>query len=116
MIIPYNRKLKTRAGDLRNNATPTENTLWYRFLRKHHCRFLRQKPIDNYIADFYCPSQKLVIEIDGSQHYTEDGLEYDKIRDAVLEAYGLTVLRFTNDDIQFRFQEVCQAIDDFLRK
>ena len=110
-MLPYNRKMKPRAQGLRKNATPQENKLWYQFLRKHACPFARQKTIDQYIVDFLCPSKKLVIEIDGSQHYTVDGLEYDQIRTDLLESLGLHVLRFTNAEIDFYFQEVCNAIE-----
>ena len=74
IYLPYNKNLFQKARKLRNNATPEENKLWYQYLAKSPIRFLRQKPIDNYILDFYCPEKKIGIEIDGSQHYTEDGL------------------------------------------
>jgi very-short-patch-repair endonuclease len=67
-MLPYNRKLKPLAQELRRNATPQENKLWYEFLRSHDIPFARQKTIEYYIVDFICPSRKLVIEIDGSQH------------------------------------------------
>ena len=111
-LLPYNRKLKARAQELRREGTPQEDKLWYQFLRKHPCRFTRQKTIGNYIVDFYCHSKKLVIELDGSQHFTDDGMEYDKIRTAFLESLGLHVLRFTNREIERSFQEVCNAIQN----
>jgi len=114
MMLPYNRKLKLRAQELRKSATPQENKLWYEFLRKHPCPFTRQKTIDNYIVDFLCPSKKLVIEIDGSQHFTDDGLEYDRIRTDLLESLGLHVMRFTNIQITTSFHEVCARIQDYI--
>ena len=95
-MLPYNRKFKSRARELRKNATPQENKLWYEFLRKYPYSFTRQKTIDNYIVDFLCHSKKLVIEIDGNQHYTNDGLEYDRIRTDLFESMELYVIRFTN--------------------
>jgi len=107
---PYNRKLKLRAQEMRKNATEQENRLWYMFLRKHPINFTRQKPLGNYIVDFYCPSKKLVIEIDGSQHFTEKKIDYDRLRTAYLESTGLRVLRFTNTEISTSFYSVCRAI------
>ncbi len=72
---------------------------------------MRQKIIDNYILDFYCPSKKIGIEIDGSQHYTEEGMKYDKIRTEVLETYKIRIIRFTNEQIRKNFIEVCEYIE-----
>ncbi|MCL2774697.1 MAG: endonuclease domain-containing protein [Oscillospiraceae bacterium] len=113
-MLPYNRKLKLRAQELRKNATPQENKLWYEFLRKHPCPFTRQKTIDSYIVDFLCPSKKLVIEIDGSQHYTSDGLEYDNIRTDLLESLDLHVMRFTNVEMETSFNKVCETIQNYI--
>ena len=113
-MLPYNRKMKSRAQEMRTNATPQENKLWYEFLRKHPCPFTRQKTIDNYIVDFLCPSKKLVIEIDGSQHYTEDGIEYDRVRTDLLEGMGLHVMRFTNAEINNSFDKVCATIQNYI--
>ena len=110
MSLPYKSKLIPLAKKLRKTATPQEKHLWYDFLRSYPVRFQRQKTISGYIADFYCHAAKLVIEIDGSQHYTEQGIEYDNERSRVLARYGLTVLRFTNNDIDARFREVCGQI------
>jgi very-short-patch-repair endonuclease len=82
--LPYNPKLKDRARELRKNMTKTEKKLWYNFLSKHSLRFLRQRPIDQYIVDFYCPKKKLIIEIDGSTHFTKDGVEYDAERSSIV--------------------------------
>ena len=91
MSLDYNEKNITLARNLRKNATPQENHLWYDFLSKYEIRFQRQKAIDNFIADFYCHKAKLIIEIDGSQHYTEEGRQKDEFRTEILEgkSYGL---------------------------
>ena len=96
--------------------TPHEKHLWYDFLSKYpkEFRFQRQKTIDNYIADFYCHKAKLIIELDGSQHFTEDGREYDKERTDILQAYGLTIIRFTNYEVDKNFGGVCKSIEDFV--
>ena len=114
MMLPYNKQFKLRAQELRRNATPQENKLWYEFLREHPCSFARQKIIDNYIVDFLCISKKLIIEIDGSQHFTDDGLEYDNIRTDLLKSLGLHVMRFTNNQIDTSFDEVCTEIQDYI--
>lgn len=116
MPLPYNKKLILRAIELRKDATPQENKLWYCFLRKYPVRFKRQKPIDHFIADFYCDTAKLIIELDGFQHYTEEGLQYDEIRSKTLERYGLCVLRFTNLDVDIHFDAVCTRIDDAVKQ
>ena len=113
-MLLYNKKLKLRAQELRKDGTPQEDKLWYQFLRKHSCPFARQKPIDNYIVDFLCHSKKLVIEIDGSQHFTADGLEYDRIRSDLLESLGLHVMRFTNIQIGTSFNAVCTEIQKYI--
>ncbi len=109
--IPYNPKLKNRARELRKNMTEAEKKIWYAFLRGFKHRFLRQKPIDNYIVDFYCTGLKLVIEIDGDTHSTKEEIEYDKYRTQILEGYGLKVIRFTNYQIFNNFDEVCNEIE-----
>ena len=114
--IPYNKKLKNNARKLRNNATNEENKLWYQYLTKHSKRFLRQKIIDSYIVDFYCPEKKLAIEIDGSQHYTKEGIEYDNVRSNVLKSYNIKVIRITNYEINKKFREVCEYIDYIVNK
>ncbi len=115
--LDRNRKLEVRAKELRKNATKEENHLWYDFLKKQTVRFYRQYIIDNYIVDFFCPKAKLIIEIDGSQHYeTDEALEYDKRRTHKLEAYGFMVLRFTNREINLYFQNVCDNIYQIVDK
>ena len=111
MRLPYNKNLIPFAKSLRKNATPQENHLWYDFLHSYRPRFQRQKAIDSYIADFYCEKARLIIELDGSQHFTPEGMTYDEARTCVLNAYGLTVLRFTNHQIDSEFRAVCTKID-----
>ena len=79
--------------------TKEERHLWYDFLRTYPVKFYKQRRIGNYIADFYCKEAGLIIELDGGQHYDEAGMKSDQERTAVLESYGLTVIRFTNLDI-----------------
>jgi len=105
-----NHNLKQRARDLRKNATRQEQHLWYDFLRSHPAKFRRQQQIGPYIADFFCPSARLIIELDGSGHYEPDGLEYDRWRDAYIVAQGIRVLRFTNLQIDREFAAVCDMI------
>lgn len=109
-IVPYQNRLKKPAAELHKNMTPWERNLWYEFLREQKPRFLRQKPIGSYIVDFYCPTLKLAIELDDGQHYEPAGIESDARRTARLEEQGLTVLRFSNLDINQNFQGVCQMI------
>ncbi len=110
--LPYNPKLVERAKDLRRNMTPAEKKLWYSYLRYFKFRVLRQKPINNFIVDFYCAKLKLVIEIDGDSHFTNDGKDYDQERTQILEGYGLRVMRFTNDEVLKDFAGVCQRIEE----
>ena len=106
-----NPKLKSNAQTLRKNMTKEENLLWYQFLRRYPCQFRRQYVIGNYIADFYCHRAKLVVELDGSQHYDPAEMEKDAQRTRYLESLGLKVLRFTNLDVLHRFRGVCETID-----
>ena len=112
MSLDYNKKNIPLARNLRKNATPQENHLWYGFLSKQKVRFQRQKAIDNFIADFYCHKAKLIIEIDGSQHYTEQGIKKDTFRTEKLENYDLTVVRFTNAQIDNQFESVCEYLEN----
>ena len=111
--LPYNPRLVDRAKELRRNMTPAEKKLWYGFLRRFRYRVRPQRPIDNYIVDFYCATLKLVIEIDGEQHCTEEGKTYDEERDGILESYGLRLLRLTNNEVMEDFNAVCRRIDQF---
>ena len=111
MSLNYNKNNISLAKHLRKNPTPQEAHLWYDFLSTYKIRFQRQKAIDNFIADFYCHKAKLIVEIDGSQHFTEAGSQKDEFRTNVLERYGLTVIRFTNRQIDTNFNGVCEYID-----
>ena len=116
MEITKNDKLLPLAKKLRREMTQHERKLWYLFLRSYPVKVYRQRIIECYIVDFYCASAKLVIEIDGSQHYEDNGLHSDQIRDDRLKELGLTVLRFSNRDIDRRFFAVCEMIDNTIKK
>lgn len=111
MSLSYNGKNIPLAKELRKNATKEENHLWYDFLSKYEVRFQRQKAIDKFIADFYCHKAKLIIEIDGSQHFTDEGIKKDEFRTEVLKGYDLKVIRFTNLQVANNFRGVCDYID-----
>lgn len=106
----YNSKLAANAKLLRKNMTKEERHLWYDFLKEFPVMVHRQKVIGNYIVDFYIAEAKLVIELDGSQHYGIEGKQMDEIRDSYLNSLGLSVLRYSNADINQRFQSVCEDI------
>ena len=116
MSLEYNKTLIPFAKSLRRNATPQENHLWYDFLRNYTPRFQRQKTIGQFIVDFYCHEARLAIELDGSQHFTPEGHTYDEARTAAIETVGVTVLRFTNREIDSQFEAVCTAIDAAVRE
>lgn len=107
----YNSEHTDRARELRKNMTPQEKRLWYDFLRTYPVKFYRQRAIGNYIVDFYCSKARLVVELDGSQHYDPDNERYDAERTKQLEACGLRVLRFSNYDMARYFEGVCGTID-----
>ena len=107
----HNPRLVPYAKQLRKNMTKEERHLWYDFLRTYSVPFVRQKVFINYIVDFYCAKAKLVIEIDGSQHYDEEAKQKDICRDEFLNSYGLTVLRIPNKEINHNFAGVCEHID-----
>ena len=109
-IIPKNNAMLPRARELRRNLTPQERKLWYLFLRTYPVKIYKQRIIGPFIADFYCASAKLVIEVDGMQHYSEQGEAYDDERSAYLEGLGLMVLRFTNWQVDNDFTAVCNEI------
>jgi very-short-patch-repair endonuclease len=113
-IIPYNHKLKQLARNLRNNSTLAEVLLW-RQLKGKQVRgydFHRQKPIDKYIVDFYCPDLLLAIEIDGSSH--DEKIEQDVNRQQKLESLGVRFLRFTDREVKTNLQGVVMAIEDWI--
>jgi very-short-patch-repair endonuclease len=111
MAVMKNNGMLDRAKELRREMTPEERKLWYCFLRDYPIKIYKQRIIESFIVDFYCASAKLVIEIDGSQHYTEQGLAYDSERSAIFSNYGLLVLRFSNKEISLNFSGVCEQID-----
>ena len=115
MSLDYNKKNIVLAQNLRHNATPQENHLWYDFLSHYAPRFQRQKAIGDFIADFYCHKAKLIIEIDGSQHYTKEGKQKDEFRTEILEGYDLKVIRFTNRQVETNFRGVCVYIDSVVK-
>ena len=108
---PINHTMKARSQKLRTNMTKMEAKLWYQFLRKYRPHYYRQFVIESFITDFYCPKARLVIELDGSQHYSDLGLKYDKWRTSKLNAKDICVLRFNNFDIVKQFSDVCNYID-----
>ncbi len=107
----HNRQLVPLAKGLRKEMTKEERHLWYGFLRSYPVRFSRQKVLGHYIVDFYSAAAKLVIELDGSQHYEGSNIENDALRTAFLAQYGLTVIRIPNNEVNHNFQSVCQYID-----
>ncbi len=109
-----NPKLTGISKTLRKNMTKEEKHLWYDFLKNLPQTVNRQKVIGKYIVDFYCAEVKLVIELDGSQHYTDKGIKEDQERDAYLNSLGLTVLRYSNYDVNKFFDNVCEGIEEFI--
>ena len=112
MSIAHNKKLIKNAQTLRKNMTDEEKHLWYDFLKKLPFTVNRQKNIGNYIVDFYIHSKGIVIELDGSQHLSEEHEISDKKRDAELNKLGLRVIRYTNDDIKKHFYEACTELSE----
>ncbi len=111
MSIPKDNSQLENARRLRRDMTPHERKLWYLFLRKYPVKIYKQRIIGKFIVDFYCACAKLVIELDGSQHYEAQGIAYDTERSAYLEALGLKVLRFSNRDVDRDFRGVCDHIN-----
>ena len=112
----HNRELVPVAKMLRNNMTKEEKHLWYDYLRTYPVRFSRQKVLGKYIADFYSAEARIVIELDGSQHYEKENSEKDAERTAFLESYGLTVIRIPNNEVSRNFRGVCKYIDIAVRQ
>lgn len=121
-MLDYNKKLKTNSRQLRSNSTDAEILLWSRLRRKQllNVQFYRQKPIGNYIADFYAPLVKLIIEVDGGQHYEEKHLRKDQERDFFMRQQGLRTLRFNNLQVLQSINDVMDVIfnvlDSYLSK
>ena len=114
----YENKMINRAKELRKNMTREECHLWYDFLRNYPVKFTRQEVIYHFIADFYCAKAKLVIEIDGNTHCSDEAQKYDEYRTDYLEHHhgALNVVRFTNNDVNYRFEEVCESIDKIVKE
>ena len=115
-MLSFNKKLKPLARALRKNLTDAETALWAKIRRKQlkDKQFYRQKNIGNYIVDFYCPAAKLIIELDGDQHYTDKGRKQDEVRDRYLQHLGFTVLRFSSREVLKNFDGVLETIYDYL--
>ena len=111
MQSKHNKQLVPFAKQLRKEMTKEERHLWYDFLRTYPVRFSRQKVLGKYIADFYGAEAKIVIELDGSQHYEDSNVVKDAERSAFLEGYGLTIIRIPNNEITHNFRGVCEYID-----
>jgi very-short-patch-repair endonuclease len=114
--LPYRSDLKERARALRKSLTAPERKLWYEFLSALPARFTRQKPLADYIVDFYCSQARLVIEVDGDSHYQPGASGYDERRTEVLGRLGIRVLRFTNREVIEQFPGVCEKILQALRE
>ncbi len=106
----HNKRLSPNARSLRKKMTKEERHLWYDFLKLLPYTVHRQKVIGKYIVDFYIACAKIIIEIDGTQHYEDKGRQNDQIRDAYFKKQGFTILRYSNRDINTRFREVCEDI------
>jgi very-short-patch-repair endonuclease len=117
-MLPYDTKLKERSQQLRNKMTAAETFLWSKIRMKQvkgHW-FYRQKPVGEYIADFYCPSAKLVVEVDGGQHFSVEATEYDKVRKEYMKSLDLRVIRFTNQEVLTNIEGVVEAIGRNMEK
>ena len=112
----HNHSIVHNAKNLRKNMTKEERHLWYDFLRTYPIKFSRQKVLGKYIVDFYSAKAKLIIELDGSQHYENYGIAKDMERTAYLEQYGLKILRIPNNYVNQNFKEVCEHIDNEVKQ
>ena len=112
----HNKSIVPVAKALRKNMTKEERHLWYDFLRTYPIKFSRQKVLGKYVADFYSAQAKLIIELDGSQHFNERQIEKDTERTAYLEQYGLKIIRIPNNQVNEHFNEVCEYIDDIVKQ
>lgn len=108
--------LTKNAKALRKNMTAEERHMWYDFLRDYPVRILRQKVIDSFIADFYCHAARLVIELDGSQHYEPAGKLKDSVRTTQIEKRGLLVIRIPNNAVRQNFRGVCEYLDAVIKE
>jgi very-short-patch-repair endonuclease len=116
-MLPFERKLKPLARNLRTNMTDAEQLIWSKVRRKQigDLQFYRQKNIGNYIVDFYCPKGKLIVELDGGQHYETEGMKKDQERDRYLQGLGLKVLRFSDIDVLKNIDGVMETIHEHLK-
>jgi very-short-patch-repair endonuclease len=114
--LPYNPGLLNTARIMRKNMTEAESKIWMDLLRSFRFPILRQRPIDNFIVDFYFAKLKLVIEIDGAAHFTREGKAADKERSEILNGYGLKVIRFSNNDVLQHFSQVRDHINNLILK
>ena len=110
-----NKNLLPRARELRKEMTPYERKLWYEFLKDYPVKIYKQRIIGNFIVDFYCHKAKLVIELDGKWHYEKESSEHDIHRENILKSYGLEIIRFSNNEVENDFRNVCDIIDGVIR-
>lgn len=113
--IRYRGNLTARAQAMRRDPSPAEKKLWFEFLRDRPEKFIRQKPLGWYVADFYCSSHRLVVELDGDTHYRDGDRDYDDRRTAFLRSQGVQVIRFTNSDVLQNFEGVCGVLAKILQ-
>lgn len=116
MQYKQNKKLVSFAKDLRREMTKEERHLWYDFLRPYPVKIVRQKVLGRYIADFYCAAARLVIELDGSQHYEDAHEQRDQERTRFLEQYGLSVVRIPNCEVNRNFNGVCEYLGKLIEE
>ncbi len=109
-------EIRRNSQALRKSMTKEERHLWYDFLKTYPIPIHRQYAFGNYIVDFYCHKAKLVIELDGSQHCTPEGIEYDQKRTDYLQSKGLYVVRVSNLDVMHQFRAVCDMLDAVIRE
>lgn len=115
-MLRYDPNNLSRARTLRKDMTPWERKLWHLFLKTYPIRFQRQKPLGEFIVDFYCAQAKLIVELDGNGHYTDEQTRYDRRRTDVLESMGFHVVRYTNADVDKNFHGVCEDIDAYVKR
>lgn len=116
MRIYKNPAMKERAGELRGHMTPQETLLWNYCLKHLPVQIYRQYVIESYIVDFFCRKARLVIEVDGAQHRSLEGMKYDEKRSSRIEKYDILVIRFSNLDIEHNLKNVGQYIENIIRE
>jgi very-short-patch-repair endonuclease len=111
-MLLYEKRLKPYSRELRTRMTDAERLLWAKIRNKQlkDLQFYRQKIIGNYVVDFFCPKAKLVIEVDGGQHYSNEGHQKDEVRDAFMKNAKLKVLRFSDREVLLNINEVLEQI------